>query len=219
MAANPLLASLNSAWLQIFPVVLNLVIALVLILLGYLIARGLAFCVTYILKLIRLDKGAKIIKFNTLLDKGEIKKSLSELLGDVVYWTLLFITIMVVAQVIGLKIEPALMKVFAYLGLAFVVAVILGVGLFFASLMAGIIKAVLLNFGVEGGKSLARFIYYLVVLFTFLAALTQLGLKPSSLLGKLDILLGAPALAAAIAFGLGCKDMAADFLYGIFKGK
>lgn len=208
-----------AAWNQVSPVIVNIIVALILLLIGYLVAKGLAFCLTYVLKLINLDKGAKYLKFNTLLDKGEIKKGLTELLGDVVYWTVLFIAVIGVARLFGLKIEPALVKVFAYLGLVFIVAVVLAVGLFFASLLAGIVKVILLNFGVEGGKSLSRFIYYLVILFTFLAALSHLGLKPSALLGKLDIVLGAPLLAAAIAFGLGCKDMAADFLYGIFKGK
>jgi hypothetical protein len=30
---------------------------------------------------------------------------------------------------------------------------------------------------------------------------------------------GAVGLGAAIAFGLGCKDMASDFLFNLFKGK
>lgn len=208
-----------AAWSQIYTVVANIIIALLCILIGYLIAKGLGLAVTYILKAIQLDKAAKAVKFNTLLEKAEIKKGSAELLGDIVYWLILFVTIVGVANLVGLKVEPVVTKLFIYLGLALLTALVLGLGLFFASLLSGIVRVILLNLGVEGGKSLSRFIYYLVVLFTFLAALSQLGLRPSSIIGKLDIILGAPALAAAIAFGLGCKDMAADFLHNIFKGK
>jgi hypothetical protein len=216
---NSLVSSLAFSWNQISQPLLILLAALILLLIGWVIAKAVGFAVTYILKLAQLDKGAKAIKFNTLLEKGEIKKSVSDLLGDLCYWLIIMVMIIGVAKMFGLKIEPIMTKVFLYLGLALMVALVLGLALFFASLIANIVKVIALNFGIEGGKSLARFTYYLVVLFLFLAALSQLGLRPSTILGKLDIVLGTVGLAAAIAFGLGCKDMAADFLYGIFKGK
>jgi hypothetical protein len=216
---NSLASSLIFSWSQISQPLLILLSALVLLLAGFVIAKAAGFAVTYILKLAQLDKGSKAVKFSTLLEKGEIKKTVSDLLGDLCYWLILLVTVIGVAKMFGLKVEPVMAKVFIYLSLALLVALVLGLALFFASLIANVVKVIALNFGIEGGKSLARFTYYLVVLFLFLAALSQLGLKPGTILGKLDIVLGTVGLAAAIAFGLGCKDMAADFLYGIFKGK
>ena len=211
--------NLTFAWAQIAQPLASLLAGLLLLLVGYLIARAVGFAVTYVLKLAQLDKGAKAVKFTALLDKGEIKKTAADLLGDLCYWLIILVTVVGLAKMFGMKIEPVLAKAFLYVGLALLVALVVGLGLFFASLIANIVKVIALNFGLEGGRSLARFTYYLVVLFVFLAALAQLGLKPATILGKLDILLGTVGLAAAIAFGLGCKDMAADFLYGIFKGK
>ncbi|MBN3033897.1 MAG: hypothetical protein JW873_07370 [Candidatus Saganbacteria bacterium] len=216
---DSLTVPLVSAWNQVSLPLLNLLAALIVILLGFLLARLGAFIVAYILKLARLDQWAKTVKFNQLLEKGEVKKGLSELLGDGVFWAIILLTVLAVGGLSGLKIEPVMTKVMIYLGLALMAALVLGLGLFFAAFFSGLVKVVLLNCGVPGGKALARFIYYVVVLFTFLAVLAQLGLKPGEILAKLDILLGTVGLAAAIAFGLGCKDMAADFLYGIFKGK
>jgi hypothetical protein len=207
------------AWRQISSPLTGLVSALIIILAGYILARVAGFIIVWALKLAQFDRWAKQIGFLALLEKGEIKRAPSELIGDGFYWVAIFVAVISAAKYIGLPIELSLAKLFAYLGLVLLVALILGIGLFFAGFLSNIVKIVLLNFGVEGGKSLSRFIYYLVILFSFLAALAQLGLKPSSIIGKLDILLGAPALAAAIAFGLGCKDMAADFLYNLFKRK
>jgi len=212
-------SSLLFSWAQISQPLLILLAALLLLLVGFVIAKAVGVAITYILKLVQLDQGSKAIKFSTLLEKGEIKKTVSDLLGDLCYWLILLVTVIGVARMFGLKVEPVMAKVFIYLGLALLVALVMGLALFFASLIANVVKVIALNFGIEGGKSLARFTYYLVVLFLFLVALSQLGLRPSTILGKLDIVLGTVGLAAAIAFGLGCKDMAADFLYGIFKGK
>ena len=92
--------------------------------------------------------------------------------------------------------------------------VILTVGL-----ISGIVRIVMANFGVEGSKTASRFIYYIVIVFTVLAVLAELGLAPDAFTPHIGVIIGAFGLAAAIAFGLGCKDMAADFLTNLFKGK
>jgi hypothetical protein len=214
-----LLASLNDALAKIWFPILNLLLALFILLLGFLVARLLGWLSVNLLKIIKLDKGLKTIGFNNLLEKGEIKKTPAELVGDLIYWAFIFITVIGLAYYFGLPIDLALTHVFSYLGLVFLAAIILGMGLFLASLLAGIVKLIALIFGIEGARPLARVIYYLVIIFAFLTALAQLGVKVEVIGEKLDVIVGAIGLAAAIAFGLGCKDMAADFLHNLFKGK
>ena len=216
---DTLLAAFGAAWLKISPLVLNLILALFLLLVGILIARGLGFLITLLFKTLQLDKGSKQIGFNTLLEKGNVKRTASELLGDLVYWVVVFVVIIGVTRAFGLKVEPVLTKIFTYLGIVFLAALILGVGLFFATLISNIVRMILVNLGLEGAKTASRVIYYIVIVFAFLAALAELGLDPRSFEPHLGVIIGAPALAAAIAFGLGCKDMAADFLHNLFKGK
>jgi hypothetical protein len=214
-----LLDSFGSAWLKISPLVLNLILVLALLLVGILIAKGLGFLATLLLKVVQLDKGAKQIGFNTLLERGNIKKTASELIGDLIYWVLVLVVVIGVLGAFGLPVEPALTKVFAYIGIVFLAALILGVGVFLAGLVAGIVRVIMGNLGIEGAKTTSRVIYYIVIVFAFLAALAELGIAPEAFLPHLGVIIGAPALAVAIAFGLGCKDMAADFLHNLFKGK
>ena len=219
MGIESLVLSINSAWLTIFPLILNLLVALLLLLIGFLVAKGLGFAVTLVLKLIQLDAGSKQIGFSTLLERGDVKRSASELLGDLIYWVAVFITIFGVAEAFGLPIGPALTTVFYYFGLVFIAAIVLGIGAIFASLIAGMVRVIAVSFGVEGAKTLSRTVYYIVIVFTFLAALAQLGIKPDVFVPQIGVIIGAVGLAVAIAFGLGCKDMAADFLHNLFKGK
>ncbi len=213
-----LIENLVSAWEGISPLVINLILALLLLLAGLLIARGLGFLVTLVFSSLKLDRGAKQIGFTVILEKGNIKKSASELLGDLVYWVVAFVVIIGVLGAFGVRVEPALTNIFTYLGIVILAALILGVGVFLAGLIAGIVRLVMGNFGVEGEKIVPRIIYYVVIFFAFLAALAELGFSPDWT-PHLGVILGMPALAAAIAFGLGCKDMAADFLHNLFKGK
>ena len=119
----------------------------------------------------------------------------------------------------GLPVEVALGKIFSYVGVVFLAALVLGVGVFLAGLISTIVRVIMANLGLEGARTVSRVIYYIVIVFIFLAALAELGFDPNSLTPHIGVILGMPALAAAIAFGLGCKDMAADFLHNLFKGK
>jgi hypothetical protein len=214
-----LLNSLSASASNILPLVLNLILALFLLLVGLLVARGLGLLATVVFKAIKLDSGAQQIGFNSILQKGDVKKATSELLGDLVYWVVAFIVVIGVAGVFGLPVAAALQKVFAYMGIVFLAAFILGVGLFLASLVSGIVRIIMINFGLEGAKTASRVIYYIVIIFAFLAALAELGISNDVFIPQIGVIIGAFGLAAAIAFGLGCKDMAADFLHNLFKGK
>lgn len=207
------------AWVRLYPIVVTLLLALILLLVGFLVAKVVAWAVTALLKLVKFDKLAKQVGFLLLLEKGEIKRTSSELIGDLCYWFIALMTVIAVAQSFYLPLEPALNQLFGYLVLVFLAAIILGFGLFFASLISGLVKFIAANFGIEGAKTLSRVIYYIVVIFTFLVAMAQLGIKPDVFVPQIGVIIGAVGLAAAIAFGLGCKDMAADFLHNMFKGK
>lgn len=219
MAIDVFVVPLNSAFVAVLPLVTNLLLALVLLLIGLAIAKALGSLTAFILKLIQLDKGSKLVGLQGILEKGAVKKTLSELSGGLVYWVVVFMVLVAVFNRFGLPIELALTKVFAYLGVVFLAALILGAGVFLAGLIAAVVRLVMANLGVEGAVTVSRVIYYIVVIFTFLAALAELGISPEVFAPQIGVIIGAFGLAAAIAFGLGCKDMAADFLHNLFKGK
>jgi len=219
MDMEALIEAVNQASSSIFPLLGNVLLALILLLIGFLVARGLALLTTLVLKAVQLDKGAKQIGFNSLLETGNVKISASELIGELVYWVIVLVVFISVAGAFGLAVEPVVAKIFNYLGLVLLASLILGIGLFFASLIAAVIRVIMLNLGIAGAKTASRFIYYIVVIFTFLAVLAELGLNPELFIQQMGVFVGAVGLAAAIAFGLGCKDMAADFLHNLFKGK
>lgn len=214
-----LMNSLQETLELLAPLLTRLLSALLIILAGFLLAKAVGFMVSFFLKSITLEKGIKQIGLNFFLEKGEVRKSISDLIGDLFYWIILFITLIGSAQFFGLPVKEALEKIFSFTGLTILAAVILGIGLFLASLLAAIVKVIALNFGIDGAKTLSRVIYYILVIFSFLAALSELGIKSDVFIPQIGVIIGAFGLAAAIAFGLGCKDMAADFLHNLFKGR
>ncbi len=219
MDTTAMISSLNLTVSRLAPLVAKLLLGLVLLVLGWLVAKGLGWVTTWVLKNLRLDKGAKTVGFNTLLEKADIKKTISELLGDLVYWAAMFKVVVWVLTLLKLPVWSVLDKIIAFTGTVFLAAFVLGVGLFLASLIAGIVRFFLANFGVEGAKTASRFIYYVITTYAVLAVFAVFGIPNEVFSAQINVIIGAVGLAAAIAFGLGCKDMAADFLHNLFKGR
>jgi hypothetical protein len=213
-----ILQPIKAAALTISPLLLNLLYGLVLLLIGLLIAKGLQWIVVKVLGLFKLDKGLKKIGFTNLLANGGIKSGPTLLLGDLIYWLTIFVTVTAVAKVLGLAPAGTLLAgLLAYLPAVLSAAYILGVGIFVAILVAGVVSVIVGNLGLSHAGSLAKIVQYAVVIFAFIAALGQLGISVSLMAGSISLIGGAIALAAAIAFGLGAKDLAGKFLDKFFE--
>lgn len=216
-------AELLSFSLQVFSninfMVFNVALALLLVLVGVAISRLIGNAISWVLNLLGVNNLSKTIKLNVLFEKAGIIRSLSDLAGNMIYWVLVFIVIVAVCLQFNLPVETSLLKLFAYMGVVFIASLVLGLGVFLASIMASIVKFFLVNLGVEGARTVSRIVYYFVVVFAFIAALSELGVSSEVFVPQIGVIIGAFGLAAAIAFGLGCKDMAADFLHNLFKGK
>jgi hypothetical protein len=213
---NPIIEVAN----MISPLLINLSISLVLLLVSILIAKGLQLIVVYILKAIMLDKGLSAVGFTPFLTKGEIKKSPSDLLGDLVYWISIFIAVTAIAVAYGPSNSKELLNMILNYSVSVMAAVfVLAISIFLSVVIAGLVVVIANNVGLSNAKTLAKIAQYGVNIFGFLKALEILGISAAIIVASFSVIVGAVGLAFAIAFGLGCKDIAADFVTGLFKGK
>jgi len=213
---NPIIEVAN----MISPLLINLSISLVLLLVSILIAKGLQLIVVYILKAIMLDKGLSAIGFTPFLTKGEIKKAPSDLLGDLVYWVSIFIAVTAIAIAYGPANSKDLIPMILGYSQATIQAVfVLALAIFLSVVIAGLVVVIANNIGLSNSKTLAKIAQYSINTVGFLKALEILGISSAIIVASFSVIVGAVGLAFAIAFGLGCKDIAADFLAGLFKGK
>jgi hypothetical protein len=220
MSIESLLKAVTEVAVIISPLILNLLISLVLIFVTIIIAKFIQSLVTSLLKSALLDKGLQAIGFNQILTKGDIKKTPSELIGDLVYWLVVFITVTSVILVFGPKNSSALLStVLTYSISVFGAVFILGIAIFLSTFIASLVTVVGGNLGLSNTKLLAKIAQYGVTIFGFLKALEVFGIGPDIIVASFSVIVGAVGLAFAIAFGLGCKDAAGDFLATLFKGK
>ena len=220
MSLQAILSSILEVTNMISPLLINLIISLVLLLVALLVAKGLQFIVVSVLKALMLDKGLAAIGFTQFLTKGEIKKAPSDLLGDMVYWLAVFISVTAIAMVFGPSNSKDLLNMLlTYSVMVIAAAFIMALSVFLSVVIAGVITLIANNMGLSNTKTLAKIAQYAVNVFGFLKALEILGISSAIIVASFSVIVGAVGLAFAIAFGLGCKDIAADFVTNLFKGR
>ena len=80
---------------QIGQFLVNVLLVLVILIIGWLIAKLIKIIVTRVLRALRFDALSERIELDSLLAKGGIKYSISELLGIIAYWLTVLVTFMV----------------------------------------------------------------------------------------------------------------------------
>lgn len=214
------LDSVSMVFLKVLIPLQMLISALVLILIGWLAAKLLQYLVVLVLKAVKLDEVLVAVKFERMLTKGELKKNASDLLGEMAYWLVLIVAVLGVAGAFGIVFAVNTLEgMIKYSMVVFSAAIVLGLAAFLATLLSELVRFIMLNLDLPYAKTIGRIVNYAVLTFGFVIALGQFGFDLNWITANISVVVGAVGLGAAIAFGLGCKDMASDFLYNLFKGR
>ena len=198
---------------QIGKFLVDALLVIIILIIGWIISRLIKAAATKVLRTIKLDEISGKVGLDTLLEKGGIAYSLSELIGVICYWLALLVTFMVAINAVGLTIAAELLnKVVLYIPNIIAAIFILILGMFVATILRNVVQTAANNAGLSQTKLLSKIVEVIVIAFAIFVALEQLkiGIRITEL--TLSIVLGAVGLGCALAFGLGCKDIAGKFV-------
>lgn len=137
----------------------------------------------------------------------------SELIGQLIFWTILPISLLMGVEALELPATAGLVSiVIRFLPNLLVAIVIVGVGWVLADFLAESALIAMVNAQVAGAPLVAGTVRWLVLVFAGAAALTQIGIAREMVLLAFGIAFGGSVLALALAFGLGGKDLAREIL-------
>jgi len=190
--------------------------ALVLFLVGWLLAKAVERLVVRVLTRLPIDKLADQIQLSDVLTKGGIKHKVSELVGVIIYWLIMLAVVVVVFNALELTQAAELFQAIVTFVPNVIAAVfILIIGMFAASFLSSTIRTAASNAGILQAHLLGQLVQTIVVIFAAVAALQQLRIP---FFGEVFlIILGGLSLGSALAFGLGCKDLAGRWMSDIVE--
>lgn len=186
---------------------------------GLFMAKLLNKGLSKLLKKARFDQLAERIQLSSFLEKANIKKTPSELMGKMAYWLVMLLVITTASDILGWTvISKEISKLISYLPTLFSAIVLFVIGGFAAGLVRDIIKGATASLGIGAGKIISQIVYYMIFIIISLTALQQAGIDTSIISSNLFIILGAIMGSAAIAYGFASRDILANILAG-FYGK
>lgn len=204
-----ILEPLQEVFLKFKAFLPNLLAMIVILVLGVLLAKLVRLMLVKSLNAINFDSWSDRIGMTALMRKGDLWSKPAAMLGAVVFWLLIIVTLMMGLSALRVPaIDSLVEQFFGYMPRAFSAAIILVVG----SLLAGFVsRAVLIaavNSGYHYSKLLAEAVRMLLTVLILAMAMEQLQIAPGIVLAAFTIIFGGIVAALAISFGVGGIDAA-----------
>jgi len=191
----------------------RLILALLLLLVGYFVARLVRFVVV---------KGLRAGNFHVLSDRagvdgflrdGGVGADTTEIIGLLFYWVVILASLVIGFNGLGLNyITDLLVKVLLFLPHVMVALLVLAFGAYFARFIGNAVCAYAKKLRLQDAELLGRLAQYAILTFVVLIALDQVNIGGDIVRQTFLIVLAGVVLALALAFGIGGKDWAAELL-------
>ncbi|MBA1279659.1 MULTISPECIES: mechanosensitive ion channel family protein [Pseudomonadaceae] len=215
--SQSLLGAMSALWAPVAAFIPRLFGALLVVAVGFVVAKLLDTLLSKVLAKVGVDRLVAGTGVTKLLGRAGIRLPISALIGKIVYWFVLLIFLVSAAESLGLARVSATLDMLAlYVPKVFGAGVILLVGVLLAQLVNGLVRGAAEGVGLEYASGLARIAQGLVIIIIISVAIGQLEVKTELLNYVIAIALISVGLAAALALGLGSRELVSQILAGIY---
>jgi small-conductance mechanosensitive channel len=190
----------------------RLLVMLVIVIVGLLVAYVLRAILRAVLHVTRLDRVSEEAGASRFLRMAALP-SMTELLSRSLFWVTWLGFILIGISVLGVAgLQEQISRLFLLLPAIFIAILILFVGLVTANFLSRAALLAAVNAGYASPKMLSWSIRFVIWALAVSMALEQVGVARQTVLAAFSIVFGALMLGLAIAFGLGGKELAREFL-------
>lgn len=205
--------SLLDLWQGFINFIPALLAAIIVFIIGWLIAEAIGKLVTRVLEILKLNRIFEKANWREALEAAEIKINISEFIGAIIKWVLVIVFLSIGVEILGLLQFAALLgRLINWLPNLIIAVAIFVVAVIVADLLNRIIRAGVKKIGIKYAGFLGAVVRWAIYIFAGLAILLQLGIAPAIIEAIVMGFVGMLALAFGLAFGLGGKEAAATLI-------
>lgn len=196
--------SLLTLWTGVAGFVPRLIAAIIVFLVGWLIAHVLGRLAYHVVRVLHVDNALTKVGFRRAWERSGFRLDTPMLFYELVKWFFIIVFLMAATNILGLgEVTDFLRNVLFYLPNVIVATVILLIGILVAKLSEGFVKASVKAAGLVSANFLGVLTKWAVFVFALLIALAQLKVADDIIKIVITGLIAASALAIGLAFGLG----------------
>jgi len=191
----------------------RLLLALVVVAVGWLLAKTARFAVERALRAMNFTVLTERAGTDNFLHQAGMRGDTTTLFGLVGFWLVILATLMIAFNGLGLTyITDLLGRVVWFTPKLLVAMLVVVFGSYCARFVGGAVQSYCEDAQIPDADLLGRIARYLIVIFVVMIALGQVEVGGDIVQRTFLIILGGLVLALALAFGLGGKDWAAAML-------
>jgi hypothetical protein len=192
--------------------------AILILIIGWIIAGVLAGLIEKGLKAIGFEKAAQSTGIAGFIENAGSGWTASKLVAEIIKWFIRLIAIQAAASILGLdQISQVINAILLWLPNLVVAIVIIVIGALIANFVAGIVRGSAAEMGFSTPNLLANITRYAIIGFAAVAAFNQLGIAPTVVNTLFIGLVATLVLAFGLAFGLGGQQTAAQITQGWYE--
>jgi small-conductance mechanosensitive channel len=197
----------------------ELIQAIVLLIIGLLIASTLENVTRKILSYLQFDKLTDRAGLNKLLKNTPLDHHATGIIAKAVYWIVLLTFLLAISSVLGLDgVTNTLETLISYIPNIIAAVIVLIITLAVGTLLKTIVTAAInsTSSGSEFGGIVGTTAQIAVIAFGIVIAISQLGLNVDIITNNITIIVAGVTFGIALAIGWGSKNLAENFLSGYF---
>ncbi len=194
--------------------------ALVVILVGFLLAKIIARAVRTGFARLKIDDGLERVGLTELLKKFGLQDPPGQVLGRLLYYLIVLMFIKSACDAVGLPaVSGAITAFFAYLPNIVAALILMIIGMLVARFASGAATRAARDAGIEFAPALGNIASAAILFIVSFMAITQLKIHTEIIHMVAQIVLAGGALAFALSFGLGARDVTRNLLAGFYARK
>lgn len=206
-------ASVLGLWNSILAYLPNVLGAVLVFLIGVIVAAVLQTVVVKVVQLLRVDELVGKLELKASLEKAGIRLHVGKLLGWIVKWFFIIVALVAATDILGWnQVTNYLQEVVLYIPNVIVAVIILLAGILLATFVRNVVKTAVDAAELASADFLSGIAKWAILLFSFMAALVQLQIAPGLINTLFTGLVAMLSLAGGLAFGLGGKEHASRVL-------
>lgn len=207
---------------ELIAFIANLVLAIIVFIVGYLVSVGIGKLITEILKSVRFNKLFEKEGWRRALQRANVELNPSEFIGAIFKWVFVVVSLLIAVDILRLTAFAGfLTAVLNYVPNVIVAVLVFVVAIVISDIVEKVVRATVERLKVGYGFLAASIVKWAIWIFTIFLILDQL--LPSSLLVKTLYtaivygIVGALALGVGLAIGLGGKETAGKIISDLHK--
>jgi hypothetical protein len=202
---------LSQGFVEIGEFVPRLAAAVGILMVGFVLAKMMERGLAYVLRRIGFDRWMREGGVTEALARAGTSLAPSGVMAKLVFWAIMLLVIILGANALGVSAVSILFgELLAYIPNVIAAVIVLALGILLGEFMKDLVLASAGD--LDGSLTLARAAKGAVILLATFMALEQLDIAQDILLVFFVAVVGAAALAAGIAFGVGGREVAGEIV-------